>query len=88
MIWQDAVLTAGSLVFLAALLPMLRSAEKPPLTTSGTTGIVLLVFAYTYATLGALFGAATTASAAAVWLALAWQRIQKAGTFNRSPGGN
>ncbi len=75
MIWQDAVLTSGSLVFISALVPMLLHRAKPPLLTSIPTGVVLLAFAATYLSLGFPVAAATSAVAALIWLALAAQRI-------------
>lgn len=88
-IWQDVVLTLGSAVFVVALVPMVLSSDKPPLTTSLPTGLVLLAFAGTYASLGAVYGAATTAVSGLLWLTLAAQKryIESAGPFNPTSGG-
>lgn len=89
MIWQDAVLTAGSLVFIAALIPMVRAAAKPPLSTSIPTGLVLLAFVPAEWTLGAVYAACTSAISGALWLTLAVQRVraESAGAFNPTSGG-
>jgi branched-subunit amino acid ABC-type transport system permease component len=74
--WQDFVLTAGSLVFIAALLPSVFSNNKPAISTSAITGGVLGVFAVTYATLSLWFAAVTTAMSAVLWLFLAIQKLR------------
>lgn len=51
MLWQDWVFAIGSLIFAAALIPSVRGQDKPALSTSLTTGSVLIIFALTYLTL-------------------------------------
>ena len=65
--WQDGVLTAGTLVFLIALLPTILGPSKPAPLTSLSTGLVLLVFSATYATLGLYFACVTTLATALAW---------------------
>jgi hypothetical protein len=76
--WQDAVLTAGSLVFALALLPSVLGEDKPSAWTSATTAAVLFVFAGTEATLDLVFTAATTAITAAMWTVLLVQKLRAA----------
>lgn len=75
-------------MFVIALVPMVLASEKPPLLTSFPTGIILLAFAATYASLGAVYGAATTAVSGLLWLTLAAQKRYIAGTINPTSGGN
>lgn len=76
--WQDVVLTVGSLVFMVALLPSLLSEHKPAPWTSFTTATTLYVFAAVDATLGLTFTAATTALTATLWIALLIQKLRSA----------
>lgn len=75
--WQDLILTAGSVVFLFALLPTIVGPTKPAKSTSATTGIVLLVFAATYLTLDLYFTAAMTAMTGAAWLLILIQTFSR-----------
>jgi hypothetical protein len=74
---QDLILTVGSVIFLIALLPMLKAKEKPVLKTSVTTGVVLCIFSATYVSLELYFSAVTTLLTGFIWLALAFQRYSK-----------
>jgi hypothetical protein len=76
MLWQDLVLTIGSLIFAFALIPSVLSKDKPALTTSVTTGVVLFIFAFVYVTLSLWFSAVTTAFTGIVWSILAIQKIR------------
>lgn len=73
MIWQDVVLSTGQLVFVIALLPAVIGEEKPPFWTCIITGLTILIFAFTFTTLGLLWSAFTSAMAGVIWLLLAWQ---------------
>lgn len=77
MTWQDAVLTFGQVLFAVVLLPALRAAEKPPLSTSLATGITLLIFSATYASLSLWYSSACAFVLGLLWLALAAQRFQR-----------
>jgi hypothetical protein len=79
MAWQDIVLTIGSLIFAVALIPSLLSKDKPALTTSITTGCVLLVFAFVYTTLSLWFSAISTTITGLMWLTLAVQKHTRPG---------
>lgn len=76
--WQDAVLTVGSFVFMAALLPSVFGDDKPAAATSLLTAAVLSVFAGVEATLDLVFTAITTAATAALWIVLLIQKVRAA----------
>lgn len=71
---QDIILTVGSLVFVAALLPTIFSKDKPALATSIMTGTVLVVFSGVYVSLDLWFSAITTFVTAVCWFTLAVQK--------------
>lgn len=73
----DAVFTVGSLIFILALVPTLRSEEKPPPATGLLTGSVLLAFAATYASLGFWYSCATSGLLGSLWLVVAWQAARR-----------
>ena len=75
--WQDYVLSIGSLIFTAALVPSLLSRHKPALSTSLMTGAVLAVFTMVYITLSFWFTAFSTGLNGLTWLALAVQKYLK-----------
>lgn len=72
--WQDYVFAIGSLFFIAALIPMIRASEKPPLFSSIPTATVLAIFAVTYTTLDLWLAAITSIVSALCWFTLALQR--------------
>lgn len=74
--WQDIVIAIGSFIFAVALIPSILSKEdKPALWTSVTTGLVLIVFAVTYASLTLWYATFTTSLAATLWIVLALQKL-------------
>jgi len=74
MSWQDIVLSIGTVLFIAALIPSVRSKDKPHLVTSLMNGSILVVFAVTYLSLELFFSFAMTLIVASLWLLLAWQK--------------
>ncbi|OGE78978.1 MAG: hypothetical protein A2751_00750 [Candidatus Doudnabacteria bacterium RIFCSPHIGHO2_01_FULL_46_14] len=74
MAWQDIVLSVGSWIFVIALIPAIRAKEKPPLATSLMTGVILVVYVFTYASLSLWLSVFSTGLVAAAWLVLAGQR--------------
>lgn len=74
---QDFILTVGTLAFIVALIPTIRSSAKPALSTSLLTLGVLLIFSAVYASLGLWFSAATAIANGACWLILAVQKLQQ-----------
>ena len=75
--WQDIVLSIGSLMFVIALIPSVLGKDKPALATSFMTGLVLVVFTVTYATLSLKYTTVTTALSAILWLILAVQKARQ-----------
>lgn len=76
MIWQDWVFGVGAIVFAAALVPTIAGKDKPSLATSIPTGIILVVYAFTQASLSLWFAAVMSVVAAALWFTLAIQRYR------------
>lgn len=70
----DTVFFLGSLVFMISLVPAVFAREKPPLSTSIPTGMVLAIFAATYATMAFWLSAGITMLTATFWLTLAVQK--------------
>jgi hypothetical protein len=77
MIWQDAVFSVGSIVFAIALVPATLHKDKPPLTTSIPTALVLGIFGLTYTTLNLWYSAATTAMTCLLWTILLVQKLRQ-----------
>ena len=70
MIWQDAIFSIGTMAFAAALIPAIRAKLYPPPSTCFVTGVFLLLFAITNATLGLWFAAAFSVVSALLWLCM------------------
>ena len=75
MTWQDIVLSVAQVIFAGALLPSVFGKDKPALTTSLVTGLLLIVLVFTFYTLELWFSAGSTAFLSAVWLVLAVQKF-------------
>lgn len=73
--WQDAVLAFGSLIFAVALIPSLRSDNKPALFTNVCYAIVLMAFTAVYASLEYWLTAAIALLTTIEWTTLALQTI-------------
>lgn len=73
---QDLIITGGSLILAAALLPTVFSKDKPALSTALLTGSILAVFAVTYLTLDLRFAAIITFVTSALWLTIAVQIVR------------
>ena len=80
MVWQDLVLTTGSVLFIIALAPSVFSKDKPALTTSLLTGTVLAVYAVVYVTLSLWLTTVTVGFTSLTWFILAYQKY----TANKS----
>lgn len=76
MSWQDVVFAVGNLVFVAALIPSVRSKDKPHFLTSTLTALVLLTFAFAYLSLELYGGAATVTLSTVLWSVLAYQKLK------------
>lgn len=77
MTWQDIVLAVGSILFAAALWPMLLGERKPESSSSFSTAVVLWVFMVTYTSLQLYFASLTTALTAAEWTVLYFQAASR-----------
>lgn len=72
--WQDIVISVGGVILSLALLPSVFGKDKPPLSTSLLTGVILLTFAVTYYTLSLTFAFVSVGSNGVLWMILAWQK--------------
>ena len=72
--WQDFILMVGNVVFTLALIPSILSKDKPALSTSLTTGIVLLIFSLTYFSLSLWLSTIAALITSFLWLILAFQK--------------
>lgn len=72
--WQDFVLIIGQIAFTISLLPSIFSKDKPALTTSLISGVVLAVFSIVYITLSLYLAAVGTAATGSLWFILAFQK--------------
>lgn len=74
MSWQDAVLAAGQVVFILALLPALLAArEKPPRSSCLVTAVTLFVCSFALGTLELWWSWGAMAVTGGCWLALYFQ---------------
>lgn len=67
---NDLVFTIGSFIFLLALIPSLRSKDKPNKKTSILTALVLYAFTINYISLGLYMSSVVGFATASCWLAL------------------
>jgi hypothetical protein len=77
MLWQDYVFTIGGIIFILALIPSITGKDKPALTSSLSTGIVLVIYAVTYITLSLWYSALTISLTALCWFILAFQKYRQ-----------
>lgn len=79
MIWQDIIITIGSIVLLFGLFPTLRAkkTDKPPVKTSTIYTLVLTTFSITFFTLSLPVTATITLLTALAWATLAVQKYKK-----------
>ena len=73
--WQDIVLGVGQIIFFLALIPSIRSEDKPALSSSIITGTVLLVYAVVFASLSLWFTLITDVITTISWYILAYQKF-------------
>ena len=79
MIWQDWVFGIGTIIFSIALVPSVLGKEKPAISTSLSTGITLMFFAFAQATLALWFACGASVLASVLWLTLAVQKRREKG---------
>ena len=77
MLWQDVVLAVGQIVFIFALLPMVRAKQKPPLFSCLIHGLVLGSFGIVFASLALWFSALAVFAVSGMWFYIGWQRYAK-----------
>lgn len=77
MIWQDIVITAGTLILSVALIPTVLGKQKPPLLSSLPIAIVLATFAVSFTTLGMVASGAGAALQSLTWVILVVQRLRQ-----------
>ena len=75
--WQDLVFSLGQCLFIAALVPAVLSAQKPPKSTCLLTGMVLTMFALTFLTLGLKVSAVSSGISALMVIILLLQKRQR-----------
>jgi hypothetical protein len=75
--WQDWVFAIGGLLVLVSLVPTIRAEQKPALTTSLMTTVLVFIFASTMVTLGLVLAAVTNYGISAAWGLLAFQGYQQ-----------
>lgn len=76
-LWQDIVISVGGYIFLAALVPSIIGKDKPAISTSITTGSVLLAFAFAYSTLSLWSSVFSTLLMSFAWFFLGWQKYRE-----------
>ena len=73
--WQDLIFTVGNIIFALALIPTILGKNKPALSTSLTTTIVLYIFSLAYLSLSLWFSTIASFISGSLWLILALQNI-------------
>lgn len=76
MSWQDLVITVGNIIFALALVPSVRSHDKPHLLTSIPTTIALFAFVIAFASLNLVFSAILCSVTTSLWATLAVQKFR------------
>lgn len=72
--WQDWVFSIGSWIFVASLIPTIRGKQKPELSTSAISTVVLAIFSLSYLSLSLTLSALATLATTICWAILAYQR--------------
>ena len=78
-IWQDLVFFFGQLLFFVALVPSMRSTQKPPLSSCLVTFVVLLTFVPANFTLHLYLATLMTVVTASAWGILTCQQARHQG---------
>ncbi len=73
--WQDYVLAFANWFFLVALIPTIRHpTDKPPLLSSVSTGLMVMVVATTFGTLQLWSSAISALTLGVAWLYIGFQK--------------
>jgi len=73
--WQDYVVAACQVGFILALIPTLRGKDKPAASTSTVTSVLVLIIAFSLATLKLWLSFVLSTCLAMCWAAVALQKI-------------
>lgn len=76
MIWQDIGIMVIQWAFFLALLPTVWSKDKPPLSTSVVTSLLLLALAFIFSTLHFWNSMASTLFVALAWVIIGFQKYR------------
>lgn len=74
--WQDTVIALCQLSFVPALIPTIRGAEKPALTTCIMNAVIVCAIAVTQATLGLWYSVSTSSLTVIAWIVLTVQKLR------------
>ncbi len=74
--WQDIVISVAQLCFIIAMVPSIKSNDKPASSTSVMNIILVGVIAFCLLTLRLWFSALTALAIATTWAILAIQKIK------------
>lgn len=74
--WQDIVIAISQIGFMIALVPSIRSKQKPILFTSISYSVLICAISLCLLTLHLWFSAATAFGGAVEWTVLAAQRLK------------
>lgn len=77
MVWQDVVLTVGAVLFIIALIPAVRSREKPSIFTSFLSAAVLTSFEVVYISLEFWFALIVNGCLATLWFIIGLQKLSQ-----------
>lgn len=77
MVWQDIIIAICNFVMFLALIPSIKSTEKPILSTSIITASAVTVIAITLRTLSLQFAFISTALIAIGWWTLTLQNLMR-----------
>ena len=82
MIWQDVIVMIATLGLSIAIIPTLRSASKPPLTTCIGFAICVLVIGGALVSAGLWLGGAANLVGGSLWAVVAVQILKQRRSFN------
>jgi len=74
--WQDTVISIAQLCFVLAMLPSIRSNDKPAAATSIMNVVLVCTIAASLLSLKLWFSAVTALAIAATWALLAVQKVK------------
>jgi len=74
--WQDIIFSIGSWIFTIALIPSILGKDKPAISSSLITGLVLTVYVIAYGSLNFWLSSVSVGSAALAWFILAYQKYR------------